>query len=321
MKGLTHFLVGIAGATFFKKVLGLTIDDNSLILLLGGLYGILPDTIDFKFTKFFNKFDCEIDLDPDNPSKVAKIIASAIDNTDSGMAKQVKLHTLRLGIDLWQQYEVEFDHEQSEVKVRVGPKVTTSGAAVWTPKSPKEGVAQFSTKLSPNIYKRTTVNIFDGPSFKFKQSKHGVEVIFLPWHRRWSHSITVGLLLSLFTLPFGLIYWAISFLSFFLHILVDMLGVMGTNLWFPFTKCRISGLGLFHSSNSFANFGFIWVSAFFIIYNINRFAYHFQIFQGLTVIGIGLLLPIGVIITLYILTKGKTNEDIEKEEELKEPQM
>ena len=49
MKGLTHFISGIAVATFFPQAVHMATQDQSFILCLGGIFGILPDTLDFKF--------------------------------------------------------------------------------------------------------------------------------------------------------------------------------------------------------------------------------------------------------------------------------
>jgi hypothetical protein len=54
VKGIAHFITGIAIATFFPEVaragaLG------SLLPVLGGIAGILPDTLDFKFGRYLNE--------------------------------------------------------------------------------------------------------------------------------------------------------------------------------------------------------------------------------------------------------------------------
>ncbi|MDW7991044.1 MAG: hypothetical protein RMK65_02665 [Anaerolineae bacterium] len=47
MKGITHFLTGVALTTFFPEVVHQAADGSPPVL--GGVAGILPDTLDFKF--------------------------------------------------------------------------------------------------------------------------------------------------------------------------------------------------------------------------------------------------------------------------------
>ena len=51
MKGITHFITGIAIATFFPEVVR-GAGEGALLPVLGGIAGILPDTIDFKFVRY-----------------------------------------------------------------------------------------------------------------------------------------------------------------------------------------------------------------------------------------------------------------------------
>ena len=52
MKGLTHFMVGAASATFFREAVYWAEHDCNWILVLGGIFGIMADTIDFKGYRF-----------------------------------------------------------------------------------------------------------------------------------------------------------------------------------------------------------------------------------------------------------------------------
>lgn len=320
MKGLTHFVVGLSAGVFFQEAVGMSIDTKSLILLLGGIYGILPDTLDFKLGRFLERFDIEIDLDPEHPDpkQVAEKLASAIDNAARGSPQNVKLHTLKLGPDLWQEYTLFFDREKKEVRVKIGPVVSTSQVPVKIPNFMPSASASFHANLVQTTYdKEDKINIFDGPSYIFKKSGEGVESIFIPWHRKWSHSFTMGALVALVALPFGAIYWTVAFLGFSLHIIVDMLGVMGSNLLFPFTKSRAKGLGLFNSADPIANFGFIYLSVFFIIYNLNRFTYHLSMFRGIGFWLFGFAIPtLGMIIAGFVLRRKKRlrEEEAKREE-------
>jgi hypothetical protein len=52
MKGISHFITGVAIATFFPEVVQAG-GVGSLLPMLGGIGGILPDTIDFKFARYW----------------------------------------------------------------------------------------------------------------------------------------------------------------------------------------------------------------------------------------------------------------------------
>lgn len=52
MKGISHFITGVAIATFFPEVVRAG-GAGSLLPMLGGVGGILPDTIDFKFARYW----------------------------------------------------------------------------------------------------------------------------------------------------------------------------------------------------------------------------------------------------------------------------
>ena len=64
MKGLTHFMTGVAAASCFPAAVEAGSRGNPLYFILGGVFGILPDTIDFKFLRFFQRRDIEITPDP-----------------------------------------------------------------------------------------------------------------------------------------------------------------------------------------------------------------------------------------------------------------
>ncbi|GAH71620.1 unnamed protein product, partial [marine sediment metagenome] len=57
MKGLTHFTVGAAVATCFPQAVDMALNNYSVILALGGVFGILPDTLDFKLAMFLEEND------------------------------------------------------------------------------------------------------------------------------------------------------------------------------------------------------------------------------------------------------------------------
>ena len=73
MKGISHFLAGIAAATFVPGVVE-SAAQGSYLIVLGGFFGLLPDTLDFKFARYFER---HVDIDPDPGNLDPWIIASA----------------------------------------------------------------------------------------------------------------------------------------------------------------------------------------------------------------------------------------------------
>jgi hypothetical protein len=56
MKGIAHFITGVALATFFPEVVQ-SGAQGSLLPMLGGIAGILPDTLDFKFARYLDRIE------------------------------------------------------------------------------------------------------------------------------------------------------------------------------------------------------------------------------------------------------------------------
>ena len=57
MKGFSHFMSGVAVASFGPWAVDAALHGNPIFFILGGACGILPDTLDFKFYRFFYKHD------------------------------------------------------------------------------------------------------------------------------------------------------------------------------------------------------------------------------------------------------------------------
>ena len=81
MKGFTHFISGIAVATFFPQAVHMAAQEQSFILCLGGIFGIMPDTLDFKFARYFHKSEFEVWPNPDKLSarEIAETVAASIE--------------------------------------------------------------------------------------------------------------------------------------------------------------------------------------------------------------------------------------------------
>ncbi len=282
MKGIAHFVTGLAVATFFPEVVQGASQELSFGLLLGGLAGLLPDTLDFKFVRYFARLDAEIDParittragQPD-PQAMAERVAAAMDRAyESGRQVRVQLHTLRLGAGLWRQYGLAFDLARNQVVIRVGPVVTTGQAPYPGSEVPGlgPGRAQVKARILPTYGDETRIDIFSGPSLAFERAGDAVEVTFLPWHRAWTHSLAMALLLGAVGLLLAPVYGLIMALAALAHIAQDQMGFMGSNLLFPFGRKRTTGLKWFRSGEPIPNLVAVWVSLAAILLNLDRFS-------------------------------------------------
>ena len=289
MKGLTHFMSGAAVASFFPHAVQLAHREaaSSFILVLGGFFGIMPDTLDFKVGQFFSKADYDVETDPNHPDpqKMAEGIGKAMDEAfETGRYVKVQLYPIRMGADLWRQYVIKFDGEKNEVTVVINQIVTTSQVPYLgtEPKENRLGRYRLKGKMLDTHGRPSVVDIMSGPQYGFRKTAQGeVEVEFLPWHRTWSHSYLLGLFLSIPVWliasliagwSVGWLYGLIAFLGFAIHLTEDLTGHMGGSLFWPFQKTRSNGLAWFKASNPHANFSVDYTSAVIIIYNLNRFA-------------------------------------------------
>ncbi len=302
MKGITHFITGVAIATFFPEVVRQAAG-GSLLPMLGGIGGILPDTFDFKFARYFEKYDLEIDPGREpNARQIAEQVVGAMRRAyETGRSQNVMLHTIRLGGDLWRQYAIRFDPARNEVAVRIGPVVNTGQAPF--PGSEIEGAEEVRVKVGvPMVHTydaENKIDIFSGPSFRFERKGDRLHVHFLDWHRRWSHSLTLAVALGLLGwLLFGKWGGLVIGLGLAGHILEDQLGFMGSNLLYPLTKGRVIGAQLLRSGDAIPNFLTVWVAVMAILLNLDRFSAQPMLdpwwFLGLTV-----ALPVVVLGGLY----------------------
>jgi membrane-bound metal-dependent hydrolase YbcI (DUF457 family) len=327
MKGFTHFTVGAAIATCFPQAVDMALNQTSFILVLGGIFGILPDTLDFKLAMFIERNDYVIDpaekeylkdpmdMNSIDPQKIADKMAKAIDQAwVTGKMVKLQLHTVQMGGDLWRHYEVSYDTVNNEVVVEIGSIVTLSQVPIEVPglefKGERIGRAKTTYNILQTQSRPSRIDIFNGPSFGYlRKGDEGVEVVFLPWHRQWSHSplmgialgLTGGLLMSWVTRSFytGAIYGLIMALGFISHILSDLTGFMGANLLWPFTRKRTEGFQFLKASDPIANFLMVWASALLIVWNLNRYAPEpaFE-FYGIEYFIYFLFIPAGLLVAL-----------------------
>ncbi|HLF25640.1 MAG TPA: metal-dependent hydrolase [Anaerolineae bacterium] len=315
MKGITHFVSGIAAATFIPGVVEQAAA-GSLLPVLGGVFGLLPDTLDFKFARYFERAE-QIDPDPRHPDPqlIADRLAEAIDRAyKRNQPVRVRLHTMKLGVDLWRQYTVRFDAENGEIAVRIGPTVNTSQLAYAG--SEIEGLKEARAKVeAPLVYtygEEMKIDIFGGPSFAFKRVKDKVEIQFLPWHRSWSHSLVLAAFLGLATglLLNATLGWVI-FAGMAVHILEDQLGYMGSNLFWPLTENRAGGLRLIHSGDPIPNFVTVWTALVLILFNLDRFSGEPPFFQPVVFLTFALAVPVGGLLSFYFMGKRRGYQTIE----------
>ena len=294
MKGFSHFMSGVAVASFGPWAIEAALQGNPIYFVLGGACGILPDTLDFKFYRFFYEHDVYITPDPKNPDpqhvadEYARAVAMAVDQK---RYVRVKLVSIRLGADFWQQYSVKVDNEKLEVQVKFGPVVNTGQVPVEGTEHRYPGVARakLKAKVIQTYDAGMKVDIFDGPTIGLKPMENGdLDLEFLPWHREWSHSLTVGALLGVLVglLAFFLSGWAAAWQCFVtiaacygVHVVEDQLGHMGSNIFYPLTKLRTPGLHWMHSGDGLPNFLAVWISCLLIFWNLYRsqpaMTYHF----------------------------------------------
>ncbi|MEM4532521.1 MAG: metal-dependent hydrolase, partial [Desulfurococcaceae archaeon] len=129
----------------------------------------------------------------------------------------------------------------------------------------------------------TVIDAFSGPEIGFEKRINGnesiVEEVFIPWHRGFSHSFTAGFLIAL---PLLLILKLINYVNYFeltiacmlgywMHVIEDQLGFMGSVLLPPLTKKRIPGLMLGPRIYGLMNFAASFLMIGLAVWNINRF--------------------------------------------------
>jgi membrane-bound metal-dependent hydrolase YbcI (DUF457 family) len=312
VKGIAHFVTGVAVATFFPEVVQGAVQNLAFGPVLGGLAGLLPDTLDFKFVRYLERRDGEIDPakitteagQPD-PQAIAGRIATAMDLAyQSGKRVKVHLHTLRLGAGLWRQYYISFDLDHDEVVVDLGPVVTTGQVSLAGSEIPGAGAgrARVQAPILHTYEGEIAIDILSGPSLAFEKAGDAVRVTFLPWHRAWTHSIFLMALLGIVGLWIGPGYGLVMALAVLAHIVVDQMGYMGSNLLFPLTRQRTPGWKWFHSGEAIPNFLAVWISLAVILLNLDRFSAA-PLIPPLPYLLITLVLPCLSLIGWWVWTK------------------
>lgn len=243
MKGITHFLTGVACASCFKEGVLSIFTSKSYFLPLGGIFGIICDTLDFRFARYFQKHDYILRINEDNldPKVIAEGFAKAID--DAYINKKtvyLKVDIIRLSSSFYRTINIFIDEKNKEVVAMIGAIKTMSHVmeriehlpnyeiiqksinqvgVVKTleklidlmpslpnsrPTTNHYHVAKFQADIINTYYHDTEVGIFSGPDFALTYDNGKVRIDFIPWHRQWSHSLTTGLLMG----PIGFAIYA-----------------------------------------------------------------------------------------------------------------
>lgn len=285
MKGFTHFISATALASCIPGVTEYAMQDMSCILVLAGIFGILPDTLDFKLNRFLHRYDTiyEPEQAPD-PNEIAATIAHHMGRAfTERRTVNLHLHTIRLGADLWRLYRIWFVQATQEVVVEIGPVVNTGKVPIpgTEPITDRVGRAKVPCPFSQDYDMLTTVSIFSGPSFGFEPEGDGIAVQFIPWHRSWSHSLVLGLLCGLASWTVAALalrswsgpawmYGAVVLVGFWIHVIEDQFSFLGCNLFFPFTRRRVHGTRSMHSGDPLPNFIACWLSVALLFWNLYR---------------------------------------------------
>ncbi len=274
MKGFSHFIAGLAVTSFFPWTIQAASQGNPLYFILGGTCALLPDTLDFRFIRYFYRHDVEIVPDPLSPDMqmVADTIAQTIDAAQQ-KSLRLRLHTIRLDSDTWQRYRIQVDPHQQQVTATLEERIDTGGNPVGTPTpSPSPiGAAYFHQPVSIEYLASFPVEMFDGPHLELAPSSHGeTTIMFIPWHRRYTHSLCFGFILAGIAIILGtwqaaIVVWC----AHASHVMLDQLGYMGSNLLWPLYNKRFPGLKLQHAASSFWNFAAVWISITLIYNNLH----------------------------------------------------
>ena len=118
----------------------------------------------------------------------------------------------------------------------------------------------------------------------------------MPWHRTWSHSLLLAAALALgVAIVAKPLYGALVGVGAAAHIIGDQLGHMGSNLYWPITRRRTRGLGLFHSGEALPNLLTVWLGGLVLAYNLDRFSANPSL-HPLALFGLGGVLPWALLI-------------------------
>lgn len=298
MKGFTHFITGLAVASCLPPAVREAAAGNPIPMVAGGLFGLLPDALDFKIVRFFARHDIEIvpdPLAPDMPMVAEAVAWAAGQARRTGRPVRLRLAPIRLGADAWQAYTVRFD-PAGAVRAGLGPVQTTGGRPLAEAPAAAAEV-QAPVRFVIGYEARVAVTILDGPLLALAPQPDGrVRVEFIPWHRAWSHSLLLAGGAGLVTgfLAGGTVGW-VAALAWAAHSLVDQAGFLGAALLYPVSRTRFPGLQLARSNNAWANLALVWMAGLLLFWNLARFGLPPVPINGFRLFLLGGLLPLGLL--------------------------
>ena len=277
MKGIAHFIGGLAAASFFPAAIRAAHDGDPWLMLMGGAFGLLPDTLDFKFARYFCRHDMEIAPDPLRPDAkmVADALAGAVQATHEYWRPVcVKLHTVRLSAQTWLQYRVRVRRKTRRIEVVFSEIVDSGGNIVGRLPSEIAAFSALSSDLFMDYGNSLSIGFLEGPTLRFCSHGDCVSATFIHWHREWSHGFLMSLTCGLACwLLFGGAAGAIAAVAVMQHVLADQLGFMGGNLLYPFERTRRNGARISKSDDPRWNFAAVWCSGACVLWNLGLHDY------------------------------------------------
>lgn len=305
MKGIAHFATGLCVASFVPGVAA-GAADGALLIAIGGVFGLLPDFLDFRFARFLQKRDAEIvpDADDPNPQAIADAIAR-----ECALAMHspriIQLHPLRRNAIDWVTYAVQFDDHAGEVIVTMHGE--TARASVSHLRYGYDGALDVGELGGPSL------RLLPLPSGEGRGEGVELHIEFLPWHRTWSHSLVLaavcGVVMGFWL---GAMAGMVAAFAFAAHVIEDQLGYLGSNLFWPFTKNRSNGMKLMHSGDTIPNMLTVWVSLMLMLLNLDRVRDVPLIAPG-TFLGFAVVLPAVVLLGVYARRRWQKFEaDVER---------
>lgn len=242
MKGITHFLTGVATASCFPDPVRAIYTTKNFFLPLGGMFGVSCDTLDFRFARYFWKHDYVVSISEEDldAKAVAEAYVKALEQAwTEKRPVYLKVNIVRLSGSFYRTFNIFLDEKRKEVTVMIGSIKTMSHVMERLDYLPsyetmkksidEAGVRKtleslidllpsvpgsrpdnqfytmkFNAEINNTYYQDTEVGIFSGPDFGFIPEGDRVRIDFIPWHRQWSHSLTGAVLLG----PIGFAIYA-----------------------------------------------------------------------------------------------------------------
>jgi len=273
VKGVAHFAMGLAAASCFPAAVRQAAAGHGLLMVLGGVCGLLPDTLDFKWARYFHRCDLQVAPDPLLPDmqEVADAAAHAARRAlATGQPCDLRLHTIRLAANRWQSYRVTFDGTRNRVTAQLGATMDTGGRPEARPAAAAARHAPLPCPVRLDYTATIPVDFLDGPTLRIEpDGTEGVRLHFIPWHRRWSHSLLFSLALgAVGAWRLGPTAGAVMAAAHAAHALADQAGQMGGSLLFPLCRRRFAGWGRWRSGQSSVNMATVWLSLLLVFWNL-----------------------------------------------------